>query len=332
MADVTTTYGSISQRTAAWVALKMLEHAEPIEVLQKYGQTKPVPKNKAESVKFRRPVPFDVSTTPVVEGVTPDSHALTYEDVQADLEEYIGVTAITDRVADLAEDPVLADAAMLSGEQAAETLELVTYNAVKAGSNVFYSNGSATGDVNTAITLNKQRKIVRKLKRNRAKKVRKRIAASPNYATEPVDAAFLAFCHTDCEADIRNMTNFVPVEKYGQMKAEPNEIGKVEDVRYITSPLLEPALAAGSATLNGMVSEGGSKVDVYSIIYTGANAYATIPLKGKEAIKPMVLNPDTPSKADPAAQKGYVSWKVYFAAKILNEDWIACLKTAVTDI
>lgn len=328
----TTDYGTISQRTAAWAATQMLVHAEPIIVLQKYGQSKPIPKNKAEQVKFRRPVPFTVSTTPVTEGVTPTAQAMTYEDVAATLKQYIGVTEITDFVADLAEDPVLSDASELSGEQAAETIELVTYNAVKAGTNAFYANGSATGDVNTATSLNKQRAIVRSLKSNRAKKVTKRISSSPNYATEAVDAAFFAFCHTDCEADIRGLTGFTPSEQYGQMKAEPNEIGKVEDVRYITSPLLTPKAGQGNATLNGMASDGGSNVDVYPIIYIGKEAYACIPLKGKEAIKPMVLNPGTPSKSDPAGQRGYVSWKTYYTSAILNEDWIARLEVGVTDL
>lgn len=50
MATGTTTYGSISQRTAAYAAAKMLSHAQPQVVLQKIGQTKPMPRNKAEQV------------------------------------------------------------------------------------------------------------------------------------------------------------------------------------------------------------------------------------------------------------------------------------------
>lgn len=45
-----TTYGSISQRTAAWAAVEMLAHAEPILVLSKFGQNKPLPRNKADTV------------------------------------------------------------------------------------------------------------------------------------------------------------------------------------------------------------------------------------------------------------------------------------------
>ncbi|MCD6006904.1 hypothetical protein [Halomonas sp. IOP_31] len=45
-----TTYGDISQRTAAWAATDQLNHAEPILVLSKFGQSKPLPKNKADTV------------------------------------------------------------------------------------------------------------------------------------------------------------------------------------------------------------------------------------------------------------------------------------------
>jgi hypothetical protein len=52
MANVsgTTTYGSLSQRTAAYAAAEMLSHVDQHVVLQKIGMTKPMPRNKAEQV------------------------------------------------------------------------------------------------------------------------------------------------------------------------------------------------------------------------------------------------------------------------------------------
>jgi N4-gp56 family major capsid protein len=60
-----TNYGTISQRTAAYVAREMLKHAEPVIVLQKLAQTKPIPMNTADTMKFRRPVPFSANTVPI---------------------------------------------------------------------------------------------------------------------------------------------------------------------------------------------------------------------------------------------------------------------------
>lgn len=326
-----TTYGDISQRTAAYAAVDMLSHAEPILVLNKYGQSKPLPKNKADNMKFRRPIPFPHATTPLTEGVTPTSRQMQYEDVSVQIYQYGDVVEITDYVDDLAEDPVLQDANVLCGEQAAETVEVLTWGVLRAGTNVFFANGSARGDVNTPISLGKQRAVTRSLKGNKGRKITTMVGSSPNYSTQPVDAAFIAFTHTDCEGDIRDMAGFVPTELYGQMKAMPYEIGKVEDVRYILSPVLEPFLGAGSTTINGMTAADNTNVDVYPVIYIAKEAYGVVPLKGSKAITPTVLNPNTPSKSDQLGQRGYVGWKTYFNAVILNESWMARLEVAATE-
>ncbi|MFI8748784.1 N4-gp56 family major capsid protein [Vreelandella lionensis] len=327
----TTTYGSISQRTAAWAAAEMLAHAEPILVLSKFGQSKPMPKNKADTAKFRRPVPFNIPDTPLAEGVTPTAQQMQYEDVEVQLKQWGAWVEITDVVNDLAEDPVLSDASMLCGEQAAETVEVQTWGAIRAGTNVFYANGSSRSAVNTKISLAKQRAITRALKAQRAKKVTSMVGGSPNYSTEPVDAAFIAFAHTDLEADIRDMVGFVPTEKYGSMKALPYEIGKVEDVRYVLSPVLDKFADAGG-TAGSMVSTTGTNADVYPVVYIAKESYGLVPLKGKNAITPKVLNPDTPRGGDPLGQRGSVGWKTYFVAKVLNEAWLARLEVAASEL
>ena len=137
-----TTYGDISQRTAYYAAATMLAHAEPIIVLGKFGQTRPLPKNKAKHVKFRRAIPFPINLTPLVEGVTPKTHKIRFEDVPATLQQYGDVAELTDVVADTIEDPVLNEMSALSGENAAETMEMVAYNIIKAGTNKFWANGA----------------------------------------------------------------------------------------------------------------------------------------------------------------------------------------------
>lgn len=330
MANGTTSYGDINQRTAAWAASEMLKHAEPVLVLQKFGATKEMPKNKADTVKFRRPIPFSAATTPLVEGVTPTSQKMAYEDVSCSLKQYGRPIEITDVVNDLAEDPVLKDATMLAGEQAGLTTEMITYGVIKAGTSVYYANGSARNAVNTAITLNKQRAVTRYLKAQKAMKITRILDGSPNYQTKPIEASFVAVAHTDLEADIRGLSGFVPVSQYGSRQVVcPEEIGSVEDVRYVLSPELSSWADAGGAK-GTMVSTTGTSADVYPCLFFGKEAFATVPLKGARAMTPMVLNPGTPDKSDPLGQRGYVSWKAYFTAVILNQTWMARLEVAVT--
>jgi N4-gp56 family major capsid protein len=331
-----TTYGDISQRTAAYAATEMLSHAEPILVLSKFGQSKPLPANKADTVKFRRPVPFTVSTAPLVEGATPSSQQMSYEDVTVQLQQYGAVTEITDKVQDLAEDPVLKDASMLSGEQAAETIEMVTYGAIKAGTNVFYDTSAHTtrASVDSKLTLNRLHAVTRSLRANRGKAVTSMLASSPGYATRAIEGGYIAFGHTDLEHDIRGLSGFLPVAQYGSRQPLcPEELGSVENVRFILSPLLVPFQAAGAAVgATGMIADDSTNIDVYPLIIIAKEAYGLVPLKGKNSITPTVLNPGTPSKSDPLGQVGFVGWKTYFAAKILNENWIARLEVGATSL
>lgn len=334
----TTSYGSISQRTAAWASKEMLEHAMPIEVLARYAQSKPVPKNTAEGAKFRRPIPFPVASVPLTEGVTPSGRAMQYEDVTVTLSQYGDFVEITDKVMDMAEDPVLKDATALCGEQAAETIENILWGVLRGGTSVYMTNGDTVRtNIDTALTGSAGqtilRNVVRSLKSQRAKMVTKMLSGSPNYNTQPLAAAFLAFGHTDMETDLRGLTNFVPVEQYGQQtQALPYEVGKCESVRFILSPALVPFYDAGelSATATTMKNSGGTRIDVYPLVVVGMDSFATVALRGANAMTPMVLNPGVPRGGDPLGQRGTVGWKTYFAGLRLNEAWMYRIEAAVT--
>jgi len=336
MADVAgrTEYGDISPRTAAYAAKEMLKHAEPVLVLQKFGQTKPHPRNKTKTVKFRRPIPFDAQTTPLVEGVKPDPVQMRYEDVEATLAQYGMVIEITDVIADTHEDMVQNDAIMLSGESAGATTEQITYGVVKAGTSVFRTNGTVRTSINTPITTAKQRAVTRYMKAQKGKKFTRILSGSPNYATKPVEASYPAVTHTDMENDIREMAGFVPVSEYGrQAPISDHEIGAVEDCRYVNSPDLA-AFADAGGTFDGsgteMVTTTGTSADVYPILYFAMDCFGCVPLKGKEAVTPSVINPSTKDKSDPLGQVGYVGWKTYYACLILNQSWISRLESAAT--
>ena len=320
-------YGDIGARIGAHAEVKMLEHAEPILVLNKLGDHKPMPKNKGEVIKFRRPVPLPLALTPLTEGVRPAATDFRYADVSATLQQYGSWLPITDKVVDLHEDPVGSDMALMSGEQAAETIEMVTYGKLIAGTNVIYANGTARNQVNTPLTIKVQRLAVRTLMAQRAKRLTSILAGSVNYATKPIEAAYVAVCHTDIVSSVRKLPGFTPVAQYGNRQPIcAEEVGSVEDVRYIASPLFNSWINAGGAHGGTAISTGGTSSDVYPVLYLGAKAFGCIPLKGSKdaggAIKPMVRNPGSPSFGDELGQNGSVAWKTWFVAKILNDAWM----------
>jgi N4-gp56 family major capsid protein len=326
------TDGGISQRTNLYAALDMLEHAEPVMVLEKLGKAERMPKNKSTTIKWRRPVPFTAADTPLVEGVTPSGTSLYYEDVSATLTQYGEVVYITDVIEDTHEDPVLKDATMLCGENIGRTLEKLNYGVTRAGTNVFYANGSQRTDVNTPISLSKQRAVTRALKAQKAKMITSKLSSSPNYATFPVEAAWVAVAHTDLESDIRNLAGFKTVAEYGSMKTiSPHEIGSCESVRYILSADLDP-FADGGGSTSTMVTTSGSNADVYPVMFFGQNSWAHVALRGEGAVEPSIIPVGQKTKDDPLGQRGVVGWKTWWAATILNQLWMARLEVAATDL
>lgn len=323
-------FAGLSTPTTIYLEAKALAVAAMVQVLTRMCTTKPMPANKGDTIYFRRPILVPANTTPLGEGVTPAVKPITYQRVSCQLQQYGDLYGITDKVNDLSTDPVLNDAMMVAGRQVGDTQEQIVYGVAKAGTNVFYANGATRGAVNTAITLNKQRAVVRTLLANRAQRRYTMLDASPKYNTQAVEAAFVALGHTDLEADIRNLAGFKSTAEYGTGKPICNEeLGKVENIRYILSPMLEPFYGAGGA-VNGMKSIGGAAADVYPILYLGEDCLGAVPVKGQGSMTPYVIPVDKVDKADPLGQRGYVGWKFYFAAVRLNELWMARLEVSAT--
>lgn len=148
--------------------------------------------------------------------------------------------------------------------------------------------------------------------------------------TTPVEAGYCAVAHTDLENDIRGLAGFTPVAQYGSRSTiHENELGTVENVRFVLSPDLDSIADAGGAK-GAMVSTTGTSADVYPVLFFGREAFATVPLRGQGAVEPTILRPGVKTKDDPLGQRGYIGWKSYHACVILNQAWMGRLEVAVT--
>jgi N4-gp56 family major capsid protein len=345
-------YGTVASRNLIRAAQGMLEHAQPITVLGDFGTQREMPQNSTDTLVFRRTLPFGASTvgtaiensqryvgTPditasnfvLAEGVTPNANTISFQDVTVQLQQYGILFKYSSKVEQLYEDDIPGEMVKLTGETLAEVMEMVRYGVLKAGSTVVYSNGSSRTAVNTPISLNALRKAARTLESNRSRRVTSRLAPGVNFGTRAVQPAFIVFCHTDAVADIRNLPGFTRVEEYGSFKPiHDREIGACEDFRFISSPLLKSFAAAGSGTLNGMLSIGGANVDVYPFIIIGEDAWGQVALKGMAAIKPIVLKASQTNHANPLGQFGYVGASTWFATVRLNDAFMARIEAGVT--
>lgn len=326
-----TAYGDITPRTGGYAAKELLKRAQPLILIEKFGQAYPLPEKNTKTMIFRRYNALDPAPTALSEGVTPSGKKLTKTDVSVSLTQYGDFVELTDIIMDHHEDPVLKETMGIIGEQAAQMLETVRYGVIKAGTSVFYANGSARTDVNTTISTDLQRRVTRLLRRQNARTFTSVVRSTPSYGTVNVAPSYVALAHTDCEAVIRKMDGFKPVEDYGNYGVVyEGEVGKVDNVRYVLSTVITP-WADGGGAKGTMISTTGTNADVYPVIYLARDAFGVIPFKGSSAVTPMVLNPGVPRGGDPLAQRGSVGWKASHAAVILNDAWMCRLEIAVTN-
>lgn len=326
-----TTYGDISPRTNFAVWGKLLKRTMPGLITERFAQSKPMQNSKGRTMIFRRYTALIVSTTPLMEGVTPPGSKPTFVDVECTVEQYGDWIGITDVIEDTHEDPVMSEFESLLARQMRETTEALNINVLKGGSNVFYTNGTARTAVNTVMDRGDFRKIERDLKGSNAEYYFEVLSGSPKYGTEPVAPGFAAMGHTDLAADLKNVTGFTEVKNYPDpSKALPYEIGSAESFRFMLTTMFEPWTDAGgaAATMIGTTNPAVA-VDVYPIVCMAPDAWGTVPLRGVNSGNVAVVNPK-PTKDDPLGQRGTLGWKRWHTSVILNDDLMARLETAAT--
>ena len=325
-----TTFGDISPRVGLYAVANFLAHAEPVLILERFAKVEVLPKNKGQLVVWRRFVPFAINTTALVEGVTPAPNQLQYEDVSTIVSQYGGWVSFTDVIIDTHEDPNLQKISMGLGEQAASVKEALIWDELIGGTAVLYS-GAATSraTVDDVVQATDLVAAQRFLKANRAKHITRMLKASQNIATEPVAPAFVAFSHSNLEPDFRALPEFVVREKYANVQLLSDyEIGKFQDIRVILSPQLPPFWGAGGSP-TGVLSRDGVAADVYPIVIVGQDAFGVVPLRGMDSANITIQNPKA-TYEDPLAQRGFASWKMWYVAVRLNEEWMIRIEVAAS--
>ena len=322
-----------------------LAHAIAIEVLALGCKMVKMPRKQGDNITYRRWLPFGASAgvntqnRPVVnaaahitqEGVTPAADTMTQVDVTVTQTQYACLYAYTDKTAELHEDDIPEEMIEQTGERMGLVREMVRYGVIKAATNVLYSGGTTRLTVDEPITLKALRRMTRILKLNHAQKKRRILAASPDYDTSAIEAAYIVFVSTDVEPDIRDMAGYTPVSKYAnRTPINEFEAGSVEEFRFITSPELVPYTDAGAATgTTGLVSSG-TKVDVYPFMIMGENAVYDVALRGLNSFDVTHIPHSKITKSDPLGQRGYVGAIFWCAAVVVNGGYMGVIEAGTT--
>ena len=340
-------YGTVASRNLIRAEMKMLKHAEPIQVLTTFGDQKEQPLNKTDTLVFRRLKPFNATSAEVPnitaanfitsEGVTPTANTISYTDVTISLNQYAVLFKFSSKAELMYEDDIPNDMAKLTGETMAEVAELICYGQVKAGTSVIYANGTTRAGINSTISLNDFRLAARTMESNRGRVVTSAIKSGPDFGVSSVEPAYIVFIHTDMEADCRDIPGFTKRVDYGSAikPVHPREIGAVENFRIVTSPLFAPFLAGGAAVgTTGMQAANDTNIDVYPSIVTAESAWGQVSLKGKgySGVSPTIIPSSVKNHANPSGMFGYVGADFWMNAVRLNENWMTRIEAAATDI
>lgn len=329
---------------------RILKQAMFDEVLTTVGQMESIPKNKGDTVEFKRFLPYGgvdnewisaggddefVTAHLTTEGVTPSADSITSTTVTSVLQQYSCLYSYTDKTKKMHEDDLPAEEIRQAGKRIQLVREMNVYGKLKACTNAFYGGtGTSRATVNGSVTGGLLRKVKRDLQRYHCDPVTEILSSSPDFGVSSVDAAYICYVHTDAESDLYDLSDFTKVADYGNRKTiSSREIGSWESFRFITSPILTYYPAGGAVIgATGLKADDSTNIDVYPLLVMGENAFAQVALRGEEAIDSNHIPVSAPSKSDPGGQRGYIWASTWFTSDIMNQDWMAVVEVGVTDL
>lgn len=332
-------YGEVTQRTANSGALGVKASANLIfdskkrMMLTKWGKNEDMPMNSGRTMQWRRYHNIDTGLNPIVGDQNPSSVKMAWTDFTTDLYRYGGVVDLPEHMLKLHEDDLLKIGVDLMSYDLFRKIETLTYNVVKGGTNVIYADGAA----NRAGVLNVIQEVdieaaIATLEENNAVEIEDLVTSSPNYETLPIQASFIAYCHTNLGQVIRKMSSFISIEHYaGQTATLPGEIGSVGGkIRVVCSNIAMPWEAAGgNPATNGVRGLGGA-AHVYPFLIFAKDAFACTKLAGANSMKVMIHKPNENGDSfDKLGLKGHIGYKTWYACTILNNDNLIRIESAV---
>ena len=313
-ANVTTAAGmTVEMKT--YYDRNLIENASPELVHDQWAQTRNIPKNGGKTIEFRKYDELPKATTPLTEGVTPTGKAMNVTKIEATVKQYGDFIGLSDMLILTAIDNNIVEATTLIGSQAGRTLDTVSREVLNAGTNVQYAEGQVTSRANLTsamkLTVKAVKMAVRTLKKQNAKRI---------------GGYYYGIVNPDCSYDLTEDARWVDAVKYKNPERIYNgEIGEIEGVRFVETTEAKIWAKAGAAKSGS----DATKIDVYSTLIFGANAYATTKIEGG-GLETIIKQLGSAGTADPLDQRATVGWKALKVTEILTQAYMVRIETAST--
>lgn len=306
-----------------------LSRAQANCVIDQFATQKTLPDNSSKTYTFKRIEKLPINKTPLVEGVTPSGSTSVQTSIDVVLEQKGDFQYHTDVMLKTGDKNLAVEIGGAMGQQCRESLEASRYDVLIGGTNVVYANKVANrSSIVSVISKDDLNTAVRTLNSANAKKITEFVKSTPNYATQPVNHAYVAVLHPDQEFDVRNLTGFISVELYSTPTDRINgEIGKLGDVRFVTSSLVPKFANAGGAA-GANISTNGTNADIYPMFIFGKEAFGIVNHKSQSSYE-VGFYDAVSTDSDPMAQRARSYWKVLDKTVILNNAFMIRIESAV---
>lgn len=312
MAQNVNTLGNITEEQKIFYQRALLKRLLPMLHAYKDAQKSRLPLNSGTTVNWRKFKALEIPASALEEGQTPDGKSLSVTAVTAEAQQYGDFVSISDLLAKAGIDKAMTEASQLCGEQAYLLVDTIVMNAMRATTNVMFAGGKATGTITAADTLLSAdvKKAVLKLKQKNARRFE--------------DGYYHALISPEQAYSLMSEENsgWIDAAKYGSIrKLLQGELGELHGVRFMEST---------NTHKDTNVHGGSTKIATADAMIYGADSYGVVDLEGG-AGKPEIITKDFGSSGtgDPLNQRATVGWKNMFVAKVLDDDAIIKLTTAI---
>jgi N4-gp56 family major capsid protein len=303
------------------VAKELIEILQQNLIFYKTAKKQKVSKGaNSKSVVFRGFNRASVATTPLTEGVTPSSFALSMNNYTATIAQYGSFTTVTDLAEFLYDRSLVKDAVGVLGIQSQETIDTLVVNTIAAGTNVIYGDGTvstrATVLDTMVLTPTLVQRATRFLERNNVKK----------FTNVPkIGGGYALVTHPDTIYDWRGAANWVNAVNYSSPTPNNPDRGDLftgETGYWMGCRIIESTIAPVWAGAGG----GSPAANVYGVLIYGEGAYAVTELES--GLETYIFTAG--NNIDALAQYSTVGWKWAGAAIILDQNRLVRLEVGAT--
>lgn len=291
-----------------------------IELRHDFGaQTKNVPMHSGTVVRFTRFTPLALVTSALSEATNPAEVAMTATNVSATLADYGNVTNVGTLYSMTQIEEGLQEHIEVHAQNAGESIDrLIRQELASGATSQIVSGATLASDIMTTDVFSgvEIRKAVRTLKKNKAQRFE--------------NGLYRGIIGPDTAYDLFGDSEWLDAHRYTTSDAiERGVVGKLHGVEFVETNNQHKDVSAGLSGTPVTATTAGV-VTVFSNFIFGKNAYGVINLASITAPTVIVKNPGSGDTSNPLNMFSTVGWKMPFATKVLNSDWIINVKTGAT--